>query len=268
MILTAGCGGGGTNPPTTPPDAEIPEVFSYPAYHAEDEDGDDFYLLIKKEGSALKGEFMYFFANEGETQIMSGPAVGSVEADGTVHLTLTNPYDETDPPIVVEGTQTEAGWSLHDVADPSDVVHFTAVEGPRVTRGLLGNTAKIRINELDQNFIIDHSLITLSLIPVAFLAEIKSGNKSTWSFPIYERGVEEARSSVWVCNWIGHDWTWIDVYREEPSKPTLHTARLWVPTLPLKLDEVKRTFSSAASFRDFTGGWHRATGWAGPQNAE
>jgi hypothetical protein len=257
VLALAGCGG--SNPTTETPTPQIPEQLTYPAYHATGPQGEQLYLLLKKDGQTLKGEFVYFIPTEGQEapDIMSGPANGTVGNDGTVHLTLTNPYNAEVPPIVTEGVQTEAGWRLHDVETPEDVVEFTPVEEPTVTRGVLGNDANLHVNELDQDIYIEHNVIPLSLIPLTYWANVRT-DKST-ILTDYD-GRHGQFTSAWVCSFIQTGISWIDIYRGNT-----HTARVWAWGLPKDLDQINRPLLSDSSLRAPNGTWVKMTGTLGPK---
>jgi len=233
VLVLAGCGGHDEDPEAV----AVPAELTFPAYQANDEDGSQLYLQCKKDGTTLSGSYAFFMSDgEGglEPDIFSGPVTGTVSAEGAVHVTLTNPYDESQPPVVLEGTQSAAGLTLHDVETPEEDTVFTPLtaEDAVHTRGLGQSSPKFTIKTTTPSG-----------------GELTAGTGTlAWALPpVYEhtgsyRFFTKASgySNIFETRWP-NGWSMIDVYVKS-SIFLIHEARFWVRTdsrpTPLANDSV------------------------------
>ncbi|MGV3618423.1 MAG: hypothetical protein ACO1SV_24120 [Fimbriimonas sp.] len=249
-LTVAGCGGSGENPPAT--ETQVPVEFTYPAYRAVSEDGDELFIQIKKTGDTVAGHFTFFLAQaETDTDIIAGPVEGAVGTDGTVQLKLFNPYDPEAPPFETEGVQNAEGWLMHDVETPEDVVQFTPYEAP-TTRGLFGTKARIYIKEVDQHINIDNKGVPHWLLPLSYLC----GQRSETSTSVVN--ADDRLATATLHSW-GNGWSWINLH-----KGLDRTAVLWVKCNPTEVDLESRPIAASSFYLNQHGVMVTATGTIGP----
>lgn len=250
IVLAAGCGGNGKNPTTTPdPSADdVPAYASYPAYRAiSAEDGNELYLQVRDDEGEFDGRYAFFIKEGGNVvDIMNGPVEGTVNAEGTIHMTLRNPYDETAEPIEIEGHREGSNLVMADVTNPEDVETFEPMEQPTtITREGPLESFWIEVDKVEGKF--DAQSIYFSYLKAPI-----------WWVPPTFAAIATSESSEFTKNWPvqsmmtswGNGWTEVTVssFSETGTKLTG-----WVPANPLEFGTINRSFSSA-QFRPGTFG--------------
>jgi hypothetical protein len=208
-LLLAGCGGNGSNPPASPP---IPAELRYPAYTYSSPDGDELFLQIADTGGAIQGRFAFIFEDEGQPTIFDGEVQGVVANDGTLMMTLHNPFDATEAPIALTGHRTGAGIEVADVEVPEVKYAFEPYAGPTGTRGVFDKIRfEVRLPHLEQALV--HSMFPIAywLLPPTYSTKAWTETDSTH----FKEDDEDYAVELW--SW-GRGWTNISVKRPQDGR--------------------------------------------------
>lgn len=242
IVLAAGCGGNGKNPTTPDPsDNDLPAYASYPAYRAiSAEDGNELYLQVRDDEGEFDGRYAFFIKEGGNViDIMDGPVEGTVNAEGTIHMTLRNPYDETSEPIEIEGHREGGNLVMADVENPADVETFEPLEEEPLTITRTGPLDGFWVdidavaNKFDkQTMSVSYAKVPFWLLPPTFAA-IATSTSSEFinKFPY------ESITTGW-----GNGWTQVVVGYADNRGSKFSG---WVPRNPLELSTSNVNFSSA-----------------------
>lgn len=243
VLVAAGCGGGGKNPaPIQEPDGDsLPAYTRYPAYRAiSAEDGNELFLQVRADEGAFDGRYAFFIKEGGNViDIMDGPVEGTVNAEGTIHMTLRNPYNPESEPIEIEGHREGENLVMADVANPEDVETFEPMEEQPTTVTRVGPLESfwVEIDGVPGKF--DKQAIHVSYLkaPVWWLPPTFAAIATSTSSEFIKHFPYESMTTSW-----GNGWTEVKISPLSEQSVSFHG---WVPVNPLQLGMANVGFSSA-----------------------
>ncbi|MGV3614544.1 MAG: hypothetical protein ACO1SV_04330 [Fimbriimonas sp.] len=208
LALAAGCGGGGTNP--TPVTPEVPAIAQYPVYKAVSEEGNELFLQVRQDAGDFDGRYAFFYKQDGsDTDIMDGAVEGTVDVDGTIHMTLYNPYDESAEPIEIEGRREGENLVMADASNPEDVETFEPVEAAEglQTRAGLTKEFKVTLGPIEGKTQGQTLNASAGVVPVWLIPALWWGSAQSPTADVFEK---DRGTSVELLSW-GNGWTKVKI---------------------------------------------------------
>jgi hypothetical protein len=258
ILIAAGCGGGGKNPATTPNPTpnDLPAYTQFPAYRAiSAEDGNELFLQVRDNEGKFSGRYAFFIKNGGESviDIMNGPVEGTVDGEGTIRMTLRNPYDETSEPIEIVGHRDGENLVMADAANPEDVETFEPIEPPTdtLTRDAVLTSFDINIEAQAGKFEAQKIRYNFFSAPVWWVPPTFVGTSFSESSEFLKNWPYENMITSWGNGWsevrIGYDrakfsgWVPQNPHAMGVGDGYFSSAELWLGGVNGKFHSVKAT---------------------------